>query len=85
MSAHRRESRHMAVTPICHISEGEKDQDTVSVAPVQALNLVIPDISQARNVRDGKDVPKHLFPLPKTGLGDGVLRFNAVALPDRPT
>jgi len=74
----------MVVTPTCHVSEGEKDEDIVSVVPVEALNLVVPDIKEARNVREGKNVPLHLLPLPRTDLGGGILRFNGVALLDRP-
>lgn len=74
----------MVITPTCHVSEHEKDEDIVAVAPVQALNLVIPDIAQARNVLAGHNVPLHMFPLPRTEYGDQVLGFNAVALLDRP-
>lgn len=74
----------MIVTPTCHVSEGEKDEDIVAVVPVQALNLAIPDIVQARSMREGKNVPLHLFPLPRTELGGGVLGFHGVALLDRP-
>jgi len=74
----------MVVTPTCHVSEGEKDEDIVSVVPVEALNLVVPDIKDARNVREGKNVPLHLFPLPRTELGGGILRFDGVAQLDRP-
>ena len=74
----------LVVTPTCHVSEGEKDEDIVAVVPVQALNLVIDDIDQARNVLAGKNVPLHMFPLPRTDLGESVLGFNAVALLDRP-
>lgn len=74
----------MVVTPTCHISEGEKDQDIVAVVPVEPLNLVIPDITQARAIRDGKSVPLYLFPLSRTGLGGNILPFDAVALLDRP-
>jgi hypothetical protein len=52
--------------------------------PVEALNLVIPDIAQARAVLAGKNVPLHIFPLARTDLGGGVLGFNGVALLDRP-
>ena len=31
----------MVVTPTCHVSEGEKDEDIVAVVPVEALNLVV--------------------------------------------
>ena len=74
----------MVITPTCHVSEGEKDEDIVAVAPVQALNLLVGDIAAARNVRSGKNVPLHLFPLPRTELGGGILRFHAAALLDRP-
>jgi len=74
----------MVVTPTCHVSEGEKNEDIVAVVPVEALNLVVPDINEARNVRGGKNVPRHLFPLPRTELGGGILRFDGVALLDRP-
>jgi hypothetical protein len=74
----------MVVTPTCHVSETEKDEDIVSVVPVQALNVVVPEIDRARAILAGKQVPLHLFALPKTELGGGVLRFNAVALLDRP-
>jgi hypothetical protein len=40
----------MVVTPTCHVSEGEKDEDVVAVVPVEALNLVIPDIARARSI-----------------------------------
>ncbi len=74
----------MVVTPTCHISEDEKDEDIVAVVPVQPLNLVIPEIAKARNVLAGNNVPFHLFPLPRSDLGGGILGFNGVALLDRP-
>ena len=74
----------MIITPTCHVSEGEKDEDVVAVVPVEALNLVVPDLAIARNVRMGKNVPLHMFPLSRTGLGDGILGFDGVALLDRP-
>lgn len=74
----------MVVTPSCHISQGEKDEDIVAVVPVQALNLAVPDLAAARRVMAGSNVPLHLFPLPKTTLGDGVLAFHGAALLDRP-
>jgi hypothetical protein len=74
----------MVVTPTCHVSEGEKDEDVVAVVPVEALNLVIPDLAQARNVLAGKNVPLHVFALPRTDLGGSALGFNGVALLDRP-
>lgn len=74
----------MVVTPTCHVSEGEKDQDVVAVVPVQSLNLVTGDISKSRSIREGKSVPLHLFHLPPTELGGGILPFHGVALLDRP-
>jgi hypothetical protein len=74
----------MVVTPTCHIAEGEKDQEIIAVVPVQPLNLVIPSIAEARNVLAGNNVPLHLFPLRRTERGAGILRFNGVALLDRP-
>lgn len=74
----------MVVTPTCHLSEGEKDEDIVAVVPVEPLNLVIPKLPEARNVLAGKNIPLHLFPLPRTNLGGGILAFNGVALLDRP-
>jgi hypothetical protein len=73
----------MVITPTCHVSEGEKDEDVVAVVPVEALNLVVPDLPTARNVRAGKNVPLHMFPLPRTALGR-ILGFDGVALLDRP-
>lgn len=74
----------MVVTPTCHVSEGEKDEDVVAVVPVQALNLVTGDITKSRSIRDGKNVPLHVFHLPPTGLGGGILPFHGAALLDRP-
>lgn len=74
----------MVVTPTCHVSEGEKDQDVVAVVPVQSLNLVTRDITKSRSIRDGKNVPLHVFHLPPTDLGGGILRFHGAALLDRP-
>jgi len=74
----------MVVTPTCHVSKGEKDEDIVSVVPVEALNLVVPELKHARNVREGNNVLLHMFPLPRTELGEGILRFDGVALLDRP-
>jgi hypothetical protein len=74
----------MVITPTCHISEGEKDEDVVAVVPVEALNLVVPELSTARNVRSGRNVPLHMFPLSRTALGGGILSFDGVALLDRP-
>ena len=74
----------MVITPTCHVSEGEKDEDIVAVVPVQALNLVARDIEKARSIRAGKNVPLHVFHLPLTDLGGGILRFHGAALLDRP-
>jgi hypothetical protein len=51
----------MIVTPTCHVSEGEKDQDVVAVVPVEPLNLVVADLATARNILAGKNVPLHMF------------------------
>ncbi len=74
----------MVITPTCHVSEGEKDENVVAVVPVEALNLVVPDLATARNVRAGKNVPLHMFALSRTALGSGILGFDGVALLDRP-
>jgi hypothetical protein len=74
----------MVVTPTCHVSEEEKDEDIVAVVPVQALNLVVGDITEARSIRAGNNVPKHLFYLPPTALGGGIVGFHGAALLDRP-
>jgi hypothetical protein len=74
----------MVVAPTCHVSEGEKDEAIVAIVPVDPLNLIIPDLSQARAVANRKNVPLHLFPLPATEVGNDVLRYSAVALLDRP-
>lgn len=74
----------MVITPTCHASEGEKDEQIVAIVPVDPLNVVIPDLVLARGIANGKNVPLHMFPLPATALGDDVLRFRAVALLDRP-
>jgi hypothetical protein len=74
----------MVVTPTCHVSESEKDQDVVAVVPVQSLNLVTGDIEKSRSIRGGKKIPLHLFHLPPTDLGGGILRFHGAALLDRP-
>jgi hypothetical protein len=74
----------MVITPTCHVSKDEKDEDVVAVVPVEALNLVVQDLPTARNVRAAKNVPLHMFPLPRTALGGGILGFDGVALLDRP-
>lgn len=74
----------MVITPSCHVSAEEKDEDIVAVVPVQALNLVVNDISEARNIRAGNNVPLHIFHLPPTGLGGDILGFHGAALLDRP-
>jgi hypothetical protein len=74
----------MVITPTCHLSEGEKDENIVAVVPVQALNLVAGDIEKARSIRAGKNVPLHVFHLPQTDLGGGILGFHGAALLDRP-
>lgn len=73
----------MIVTPTCHVSEGEKDEDIVAIVPVEPLRLFV-GADEARSIVRGKNVPKHFFHLPRTDLGDGILPFHAVALLDRP-
>ena len=58
----------MVVTPTCHVSDSEKDEDIVTVVPIA----------------DGRQVPKHFFVLRPTELADGLLRYHGVALLDRP-
>jgi hypothetical protein len=74
----------MVITPTCHVSAQEKDEDIVAVVPVQALNLVVGDINEARQIRAGKNVPLHVFHLPPTDLGGDILGFHGAALLDRP-
>jgi len=74
----------MVVTPSCHVSAEEKDEDVVAVVPVQALNLVVGSIDEARNIKRGHNVPRHLFHLPRTKLGGGILGFDGAAMLDRP-
>lgn len=74
----------MVVTPTCHVSADEKDEDIVAVVPVEPLNLLVPDLSQARTIANRKSVPKHFFVLPPTALRNGLLPYHAIALLDRP-
>jgi hypothetical protein len=37
----------MIVTPTCHVSEGEKDEDVIAIVPVQPFNLIIPKLQEA--------------------------------------
>ncbi|MGH2745451.1 MAG: hypothetical protein ACRDLY_01825 [Thermoleophilaceae bacterium] len=74
----------MVVTPTCHVSEGEKDEDILAVVPVDPLGALVPDRERARNIARGRNVPLHFFPLPATALGKGILPFHAAALLDRP-
>lgn len=73
----------MVVTPTCHVSEGEKDEDIVAIVPVEPLRLLV-DRDQAASIIRGKSVPKHFFHLRPTELGGGILPFHAVVLLDRP-
>lgn len=74
----------MIVTPTCHVSEGQKDEDVVAVVPVEPLHMLVADLATARSVLAGNNVPLHMLPLPRTDLGAGILGFNGVALLDRP-
>jgi hypothetical protein len=75
----------MVVTPTCHVSEGEKDEDVVAVVPVEPLHVIVPNPDTKEQVRSrASKRPHHLFYLPATKLSDGVLPFEAVAQLDRP-
>ncbi|MGH2715816.1 MAG: hypothetical protein ACRDM7_18385 [Thermoleophilaceae bacterium] len=43
----------MVVTPTCHVSEGEKDEDILAVVPVDPLGALVPDRERARTSRAG--------------------------------
>lgn len=75
----------MIVTPTCHVSEDEKDEDIVAIVPVEPVGLLVDDRDDVRNITRGKNVPKHFFHLPPTDLGRGILPFHAAALLDRPS
>ena len=75
----------MVVTPSCHVSEGEKDEDVVAVVPVEPLHVIVANQGTKTQVRSRASTrPHHLFYLPATELGSGVLPFEAVAQLDRP-
>jgi hypothetical protein len=74
----------MVITPTCHVSADEKDEDIVAVVPVEPLNLLVPDLDQARAIAGNKNVPKHFFILPPTELSGGLLQYYGAALLDRP-
>jgi hypothetical protein len=75
----------MVITPTCHVSEGEKDEDVVAVVPVEPLRPVVANRGSWDQIRNRvAKRPHHLFYLPPTGLGGGVLPFDAVAQLDRP-
>jgi hypothetical protein len=74
----------MVITPTCHVSEGEKDED-VAVVPVEPLRLVVPNPDSWAQIKQRATTrPHHLFYLPPTELGGRVLPFDAVAQLDRP-
>jgi len=73
----------MIITPTCHVSEGEKDEDIVALVPVQPANMMV-NADSLKQLRDEKSKALHLFYLPPTDLADGILAFDAVALLDRP-
>ncbi len=77
----------MLMTPSCHISEGEKDEEIATVVPVMPIRILFGDAKKIARILEGKAYGEylHLFPLPKTALGGGVLRIDCVALLDRPT
>ena len=75
----------MVITPTCHISEGEKDEDVVAVVPVEPLRVVVPSRDSWDQIKKrASKRPAHLFYLRPSELGGGVLRFEAVAQLDRP-
>jgi hypothetical protein len=75
----------MVITPTCHVSEGEKDEDVVAVVPVEPLRLVVPNRDSWEQIKQrAKNRPHHLFYLPPSALGNEVLPFEAVAQLDRP-
>lgn len=60
----------MVITPTCHVSEGEKDEDIVAVVPVEPLRLVVANRGSWDQIRNRvAKRPHHLFYLPPTGLG----------------
>ena len=76
----------MVVTPSCHISEGEKDEDVVALVPVEPLRKIVPNAdARAAVMARGPKRPLHLFYLPPTAFGDRILPFDAVAQLDRPS
>lgn len=75
----------MVITPTCHVSEGEKDEDVVAVVPVEPLRVVVVNRDSWDQIKNRTAKrPHHLFYLPPTELGGGVLPFDAVAQLDRP-
>ncbi|HEU6443517.1 MAG TPA: hypothetical protein VFL61_00510 [Gaiellaceae bacterium] len=75
----------MVITPTCHVSEGEKDEDVVAVVPVEPLRVVVPNRDSWEQIKKRAATrPHHLFYLPPTERGGGVLVFDAVAQLDRP-
>ena len=74
----------MIVTPTCHVSEDEKAEEIVAVVPVEPARAVVNE-GTLEKLRSGKNDVHHLFYLPPTDLGGGVLPFDAAALLDRPT
>jgi hypothetical protein len=77
----------MVMTPSCHISEGEKDQDIAAVVPVMPIRMLLSDEKEIVRLIEGASYGTHLhlFALPRTSLGKGVLAIDCVALLDRPT
>lgn len=65
----------MVVTPTCHVSEGEKDEDVVAVVPVEPLHKIVSNRETKQQVRSrASSRPHHLFYLPATKLGGGSCR-----------
>ena len=75
----------MVMTPTCHVSEGEKDEDVIAVVPVEPLHVIVANADTKQQVRSRVSTrPHHLFYLPPTHLSGGILPFEAVAQLDRP-
>ncbi|HEY7421572.1 MAG TPA: hypothetical protein VH541_06155 [Gaiellaceae bacterium] len=77
----------MLMTPSCHLAEGEKDENIATVVPVVPIRSLFGDTKTIAKILEGRSYGEylHLFPLPRTELGSGVLRLDCVALLDRPT
>jgi hypothetical protein len=77
----------MLMTPTCHVSEGEKDEDIAVIVPVMPIRLLLDEPKTIERILQGQAYGEHLhlFGLPRTTLGHGVLSMDSVAILDRPT